>query len=93
MNYRQKDWLEWLALAKFAIKNKTYLTTKVPLFMANYRRKIRMGVNLRKKRKMEKATEFTERIRKVQKEVGAVFKRVQKEMKRQADKRRKKVKE
>ena len=41
------------------------MTTKVSLFMANYRRKMRMGVDLRRKGKMEKATEFVERMRKV----------------------------
>ena len=39
--------------------------TKVSLFIVNYDRKLRMGVNLRKKRKMEKVMEFVERIRKV----------------------------
>jgi len=39
--------------------------TKVSLFIVNYDRKLRMGVNLRRKRKMEKVMEFVERIRKV----------------------------
>jgi len=34
-------------------------------FMANYSRELRMGVDLKRKRKMEKTTEFAERIRKV----------------------------
>jgi len=50
VNYRQKDWLEWLVLAEFVINNKTYLTTKVSLFMANYRRELRMGIDLRRKK-------------------------------------------
>jgi len=33
--------------------------------MANYSRELRMGVDLKRKGKMEKATEFAERIRKV----------------------------
>jgi len=65
VDYRQKNWLEWLALAEFAINNKIHSTTKVSLFMANYRRKMRMGIDLRRKGKIEKATEFMERIRKV----------------------------
>ena len=40
---RQKDWLKWLASAEFAVNNKTYTTTKVPLFIANYGRELRMG--------------------------------------------------
>jgi len=54
-----------LALAGFAINNKIYVTPKVSLFMANYRRELRMRVDLRRKEKMEKAMEFVERIRKV----------------------------
>jgi len=33
--------------------------------MANYRRELRMGVDIRKKGKMEKVTEFAERIKKI----------------------------
>ena len=48
-----------------------------------------MGGDIRKKGKMEKATEFIERIKKVQEKAGAVLKKAQKEIKRQADKERK----
>ena len=67
--------------AEFAINNKVHLTTKVSPFIANYRRELRMGVDLRRKGKIEKAIEFAERMRKVQKEAGAALKRVQEEMK------------
>ena len=50
---------------EFVINNKTYLTTKVSLFMANYKREMRMGVDLRRKGKMEKVMEFVERMRKM----------------------------
>ena len=83
INHRQKDWPEWLALAEFAIDNKIYFTTKVSPFMANYGRK------LRRKGKMEKAMEFAERMRRVQKKAGVALKRVQEEMKRQMDRGRK----
>ena len=63
-------------MAEFAVNNKTYLATKVSLFMANYGRKLRIGVNIRRKGKVEKATEFAERIKKVQEEVGAVLRKV-----------------
>ena len=62
MDHRQKDWLEWLALTEFVINNKIYLTTKVSLFMVNYGRELRIGINMRKKEKIEKAMEFAERI-------------------------------
>jgi len=37
--------------------------------MANYGRELRMGVDLKRKEKMEKMTEFVERMRKVQKKL------------------------
>jgi len=61
--------------------------------MANYRREIRMGVDLKRKGKIEKVTEFAERMRKVQKEAKAVLTKVQEEIKRQADRRRKEAEE
>ena len=61
--------------------------------MANYRRELRMGTDIRKKEKVEKTKEFVERIKKVQEEVEAVLKKAQKDMKRQVDRRRKKSKE
>ena len=57
--------------------------------MANYGRKLRMGVDLRRKGKIEKAMEFVERMRKVQEEAGVALTRAQEEMKRQADRERK----
>jgi len=51
--------------AEFAINNKVHLTTKVSSFIANYRRELRIGVDLRRKGKIEKAIEFAERMRKV----------------------------
>ena len=76
VNHRQKDWPEWLASAKFVINNKAYSTTKVSLFMVNYGRELRIGVNLRRKEKIEKVIEFVKRIRKVQEEVRAILVKV-----------------
>jgi len=73
------------------INNKAYSTIKISLFMANYERELRMGIDLRKKGKIEKATEFVERMRKVHEEARAVLVRAQEEMKRQVDKERKKA--
>ena len=89
VNHRQKDWPEWLASAEFAINNKTHSTTKVSPFMANYGRDMRMGINLRRKGKIEKVTEFMERMRRVQEEAGTALMKAPEEMKRQADKERK----
>jgi len=81
IDYRQKDWPEWLASAEFVINNKTHLTTKMSLFMANYRRELKMGTNIRQKEKMEKATDFSERMKKMQKEAEVALKRIQEEIK------------
>ena len=43
--------------------------------MTNYSKELRIGVDLRRKGKMEKVTEFVERMKKVQKEVEAVLMR------------------
>ena len=51
------------------------------LFIANYGRELRIGANIRKKGKVEKVTEFVERMKKVQEETGAALKKAQKEMK------------
>jgi len=59
--------------AEFMINNKAHLTTKVSLFIANYRRELRMDMDLRRKGKMEKATEFAERMRKMQNEARAAL--------------------
>ena len=65
IDHRQKEWPEWLVLVEFAVNNKAYSTTKIFLFMANYGREMRIEVDLRKKEKVEKVTEFAERMRKV----------------------------
>jgi len=41
----------------------------------NYRRELRIGIDVRKKGKMEKVAEFIERIEKVQEEAGAALKK------------------
>jgi len=54
-------------------------------FRMNYGRELRMGVDIRKKEKVEKIIEFAERMKRVQEEAGAALKKAQEEMKRQAD--------
>ena len=88
VDYRQKDWLEWLVLAEFAVNNKVHSKTKMSPFMKNYSRKLKIEVDIRRKGKMEKATEFAERIKKIQKEAGVALKKAQEEMKQQVDKER-----
>jgi len=59
--------------------------------MANYGRELRMGADIKRKGKVEKATEFAERIRKVQEEAVVALNKVQEEMKLQVDNGRKEV--
>jgi len=59
----------------------------------NYRREVRMGGDIWKKGKVEKVMEFIERMKRVQEEAGTVLKKAQEEIKRQADKKRKKTEE
>jgi len=80
-------------MAEFAINNKVYMATKVSLFMANYGKEMRMGEDIRKKGKVESATEFAERMKSVQGEAEAVLRKTQEEMKRYADRGRKESEE
>jgi len=64
------------------VNNKVHTATKVLPFMANYRRELRMGGNIRKKGKVEKAMEFVKRMKKVHKEVEVALKKTQEDMKR-----------
>ena len=68
------------------------MATKVLPFMTNYSRELRMGGDIRKKEKVEKVVEFVERMKRVQKEVGTTLKKVQEDMKRQANRERKESK-
>ena len=89
IEHRQKDWPEWLAAAEFAINNKVYTVTKILPFMANYGKELRMGGDIQRKGKVESATKFVERMKKVQEEVEAALKKTQEEMKRYVDRGRK----
>jgi len=80
-----------MAAAEFAINNKVHTATKVSPFMANYRREMRMGGDIRRKGKVESATEFVERMKKVHEEAEVALKKTQEEMKRYVDRGRKKT--
>ena len=89
VEHRQKDWPEWLASAEFVVNNKTYTATKMSPFMANFGKELRMGGDIKRKGKVESATEFVERMKKVQEEAEAALKKTQEKMKRYADRGRK----
>jgi len=63
LNHRQNNWAEWLATAEFAFNNKVHMATKSSLFQVNYGREPRMGFDIRKKGKNEKAEEFAREIK------------------------------
>ena len=50
INYIQKNWLEWLVTVQSAINNKTHSVTKVSPFMVNYKRELKIGVDIRRKK-------------------------------------------
>jgi len=56
------------------------------LFIA---REVRMRVDIRRKEKIEKMTEFAERMKIVQEKTGTTLKKAQEKIKWKADKRRK----
>jgi len=41
-------------IAEFVVNNKTHLTTKISLFIVKYSRELRMGTDIRRKRKIER---------------------------------------
>jgi len=63
----------------------------VSLFITNYGRELRIGIDIKRKEKMEKTTEFVVRMKRVQVEIGVALKKAQEEMKRQVDRGRKKT--
>ena len=79
-------------IAEFVVNNKVHTATKISPFIANYRRELRIGADIRRKEKVEKAIEFVERMKKVQEKARAVLKEAQKNMKRQADRKQQEVK-
>ena len=52
-------------MAEFVVNNKVYSVTKVPFFIVNYDRELRMRTNIGRKEKIEKTTEFAERMRNI----------------------------
>jgi len=82
-----------LATAEFAFNNKVHTVTKMSPFQVNYGKEPRMGFDIRKKGKNEKAEEFVREIKERHEEARAVLVKLQEEMKRQADRSRKETEE
>ena len=62
-------------MAEFAVNNKVHTATKVSPFMANYGKELRRGGDIRRKGKVESATEFVERMKKVHEEAEVLRRR------------------
>ena len=73
------------------MNNKVHMATKILPFMANYGKEVRIGGDIRKKGKVESATEFVERMKKVYEEAGVALKKTQQKMKRYANRSRKEM--
>ena len=93
VNHRRNNWAEWLATAEFAFNNKVHTATKMSPFQMNYGREPRIGFDIRKKEKNEKAEEFVKEMKERHEEAKAVLVKLQEEMKRQADRSRKEAEE
>jgi len=93
VNHRQNNWAEWLAMTEFAFNNKVHTATKMSPFQVNYGREPRMGFDIRKKGKNEKAEEFVREIKERHEEARAALVKSQEEMKRQVDRNRKEAEE
>jgi len=61
VDHKQKDWPEWLVTVEFVVNNKTHSVTKMSPFIVNYGRELRIGADIRKKEKVERAIEFAEK--------------------------------
>jgi len=93
VNHRQNNWAKWLATAEFAFNNKVYTATRSSPFQVNYGREPRMGFDIRKKGKNEKAEEFVREMKEKDEEARAALVKSQEEMKRQVDRSRKEAEE
>jgi len=88
INHRQEQWPEWLGTAKFAYNNKAHLSTQTTPFKANYRQDPRIGFKGRKKGKYEGAKKFIEKMKEIQEEARVALEKVQEEMKKYTDRKR-----
>jgi len=82
-----------LGTAEFAYNNKVHTATKTLPFKANYGQDPKMGFEGRRKGKYKVVEKFIERIRKIQEEAKAVLGKVQEEIKKFANRKRREEEE
>ena len=93
INHRQEQQPDQLETTEFAYNNKIHSAIKVSPFEANYSQNPRIGFKGRRKRKYKAAERFMERIKRIQEKAKAVLSKVQKKIKRFADRKQSKGKE
>jgi len=93
IDHRQEQWPDWLGTAEFAYNNKVYSSTKTLSFKVNYRQDPRMGFEMRKKGKYKGAEKFVIKMKEVQKEAKVALGKMQKKMRKYADRKREEVDE
>ena len=80
-------------MAEFAYNNKVHSSTKISPFKANYGQDLRMGFEVRKKRKYKGAEKFVVKMKEIQEEAKAALGKAQEEMKKYANRKRAEVDE
>ena len=93
IDHRQEQWPDWLETVKFVYNNKIHIATKILPFKANYGQDPRIEFEGRRKGKYEVVGRFVERIKKIQKEAKAALGKVQKKMKKFANRRQREEEE
>ena len=93
IEHRQEQWSNWLATVEFVYNNKVQTSTRVSLFKVNNEQDLYMELEIKKKRKFEKAVEFVTRIKKVHEEAEAALRKSQKKIQKYTDKKRSKSEE
>jgi len=88
IDHRQEQWPDWLGTAEFTYNNKIHAATKTLPFKANYSQDPRMGFEGRRKGKYKAVGKFIEKMKKIQEEAKAALGKVQEEMKKFRDRRR-----
>ena len=80
-------------MAEFTFNNKVCTATKMLPFQVNYGRELRMGFDIRKKKKNEKVEEFVKEMKERYEEARVALVKSQEEIKRQVDRSRKEAEE
>ena len=82
-----------MGTTEFVYNNKVHIATKTSPFKANYGQDPKIGFKERRKGKYKAAEEFVERMRKIQEKVKAALGKVQEEMKKFANRKRREEEE